>query len=231
MKILRILRCENGKINPTDDALVEEKVLNVYVNGEHIQSLFYSNGNEYFLGLGVLLNTSLIKSIKEVRGFSHKENEFSTNYYFEIENVKDSENSECEKINAVSQGKLFSLMKETLSYSETFAKTGGTHIVSVGDINGILAHYEDISRLSSMLKCAGYIVDQGIKRETIVFTSGRINYTLVEVANKMNSKIIVSQSAVSTLAVKLGEDLGITLVGFMRGNRFNIYTHPERITY
>jgi FdhD protein len=74
-------------------------------------------------------------------------------------------------------------------------------------------------------------VDQGIKRETIVFTSGRINYSLVEVANKMNSKIIVSQSAVSTLAVKLGEDLEITLVGFMRGNRFNIYTHPERITF
>lgn len=231
MKILRILRFENGKINQLDDILVEEKILNVYVNGEHLQSLFYSNGNEYFLSLGVLLNASLIKSKEEIKGFSHKENDFSTNYYFEIEQVKDFEVSGFEKVDTVSGNQLFSLMKETLSYSETFAKTGGTHIVSVAGKDGILAHYEDISRLSAILKCAGYIVDQEVKSETIVFTSGRINYSLVEVANRMNSKIIVSQSAVSTLAVKLGEDLGITLIGFMRGNRFNIYTHPERITY
>ncbi|PMP82045.1 MAG: sulfurtransferase FdhD, partial [Caldisericum exile] len=86
------------------------------------------------------------------------------------------------------------------------------------------------SRLSAVLKVVGFLVDNEMRDETLLFTSGRINYNIVQIASKINSKIIVSQSAVSTLAIKSGDSLNITLVGFLRGNRFNIYSHPERIS-
>ncbi|BAL81316.1 FdhD/NarQ family protein [Caldisericum exile] len=231
MKKLPILRFENGKVHKVDDLVVEERILNVYANNHFVQSIFYSNGNEFYLGIGVLFYNDVISSKSEIINYSKKENDFSTNLYFEIDSKRKEtlNGSEYGKISPVKGDVFFKLMKEMLTHSDTFQVTGGTHIVAVATVERLLTYFEDISRLSAVLKIVGFLVENEIYKETILFTSGRINYNIVQIASKVNSKIIVSQSAVSSLAIKSADSLGITLVGFLRGNRFNIYTHPERI--
>ncbi|MGB9793929.1 formate dehydrogenase accessory sulfurtransferase FdhD [Caldisericum exile] len=232
MKKFKILRFENGNIFNLDDFVVEEKILNVFANGELVQSVFYSNKNEFYLALGVLFYNNIIVSKNEILNYSSKENDFSVNLHFEIvsKRSKSIDFNEINKIDVIKASSLFTLMKQTLTHSNVFAITGGTHIVSVATKDNLLAYFEDISRLSAVLKVVGFLVDNEMRDETLLFTSGRINYNIVQIASKINSKIIVSQSAVSTLAIKSGDSLNITLVGFLRGNRFNIYSHPERIS-
>jgi FdhD protein len=66
-------------------------------------------------------------------------------------------------------------------------------------------------------------------RDHILLTTGRISSDLVLKAARAVLPIIISRSAPTTLAVKLACDLGITLVGFARGRRMNLYTHARRI--
>jgi len=65
--------------------------------------------------------------------------------------------------------------------------------------------------------------------DKIFLTSGRISSEMVSKIARVNSPIIISRSAPTALGIKLAEFYGITLVGFARGKRFNLYTHGERI--
>jgi FdhD protein len=65
--------------------------------------------------------------------------------------------------------------------------------------------------------------------DRIIITSGRVSSEIVLKAVRRNIPMIVSKSAPTDLGVRLADDLGITLVGFVRGKRMNVYTHRERI--
>jgi FdhD protein len=65
--------------------------------------------------------------------------------------------------------------------------------------------------------------------DRIIITSGRVSSEIVLKAVRRNIPMIVSKSAPTDLGVRLADDLGITLVGFVRGKRMNVYTHTERI--
>jgi FdhD protein len=64
----------------------------------------------------------------------------------------------------------------------------------------------------------------------VLFVSGRSSYEIVQKAFIAGIPIVASVSAPSTLAIDLAAEAGITLAGFVRGDRFTVYTHPERIT-
>jgi len=227
MKKFLIRRFENGEFHEFEDYVVSEQVLNIFVDDEFIESIFFSNGDEYYLSLGILFVRNIINTKKDIIDIELKENEFSKNLYVKVK--KDSKKVTFKKLQNVKEESLFTLMKTLLSYSKTFALTGGTHIVGISDGSNLISYFEDISRLSSALKNIGFLIDNEIYQESILLTSGRINYNIVDIAKSSSIKLIVSQSAVSDLAVEHAENNGITIVGFLRGNRFNIYTDRDKI--
>jgi FdhD protein len=114
-----------------------------------------------------------------------------------------------------------------------FDQTGGLHAAGLFDPRGeLLAVREDIGRHNAVDKVVGAAVlalDLPLS-ERILQVSGRIGFEIVQKAAVAGVPILSAVSAPSSLAVEAADDLGMTLLGFVRGSGFNVYTHPQRVT-
>lgn len=115
---------------------------------------------------------------------------------------------------------------------ETFSQTGGLHASAIFDEHGeMLVLREDVGRHNALDKVLGH----GLKADRlpysrhILLVSGRVSFELMQKALAAGVPIVAAISAPSSLAVQFAESSGQTLVGFLRGQTMNVYTHPERI--
>ena len=109
------------------------------------------------------------------------------------------------------------------------AKTGGTHIVGIvhGDI---MFFVEDISRHCAIDKAIGIAFRNRYEMsDCVIVTSCRQTISAMKKIVTAGIPIVVTIAAPTTMAVKEALDYGVTLVGFVRGGQFNIYSHPHRI--
>ncbi len=115
--------------------------------------------------------------------------------------------------------------------SPFFRETGSAHRTIVFQGDRLVADHEDIARHNTLDKVLGrFFCDQVPTDGTILCTTGRLFYQIVSKGAAGQFPIIVSKGAATDRAVRLAEGAGITLVGFARGDRFNIYCHAQRIT-
>jgi len=122
------------------------------------------------------------------------------------------------------------LMKEFLRMSRLYRLTGGVHSAAICSARSILVFNEDIGRHSAIDKVVGECILKGIRtNDRIMVTTGRISSEILVKAARSRTPIIVSKSAPTDLAVRLATDFGITLVGFVRGSRMNIYSNAWRV--
>ncbi len=113
-----------------------------------------------------------------------------------------------------------------------FERTGGLHATGLFDATGRLLHTrEDVGRHNAMDKVIGRaLLDGNIPLAGhMLCVSGRLSFELVQKAAVAGAPILVGVGAPSSLAIELAEDRGITLCGFARRGRLNVYTRPERI--
>jgi FdhD protein len=118
------------------------------------------------------------------------------------------------------------------SAQPTFAATGGLHATGLFDAEGeLLAVREDVGRHNAMDKVVGWAFGAGLLPlgDKILCVSGRLSFELVQKAAVAGCPIVVAVGAPSTLAVDLARDRGVTLCGFVRGGRVNVYSEPQRV--
>lgn len=123
------------------------------------------------------------------------------------------------------------LVQRLQKESEIFRRTGGVHNVALARPDGtIVATRADIGRHNALDKLYGHCLQQGIDTsELICVLSGRVSSEMLLKAAKLRCAIVVSKAAPTELALALAEEIGVTVVGFARGERVNVYTHAERI--
>ncbi len=113
-----------------------------------------------------------------------------------------------------------------------FARTGGLHATGLFDASGkLLCVREDVGRHNAMDKVVGYALSDGWLplHQRILCVSGRLSFELVQKACVAGAPILVGVGAPTSLAVSLAEDRGLTLCGFARGGRVNVYTRADRV--
>jgi FdhD protein len=115
---------------------------------------------------------------------------------------------------------------------QVFEATGGLHAAARFDRTGeLLAIREDIGRHNAVDKIVGHALmnDQLPLVDSVMMVSGRLSFEIVQKAAAAGAPILAAVSAPSSLAVELAEEVGLTLIGFLREGGFNIYTHPARV--
>jgi FdhD protein len=131
-------------------------------------------------------------------------------------------------------GELLGRLPERLGEAQpAFAATGGLHATGLFDPDGTpLVVREDVGRHNAFDKVVGRAFLDGLLplSEQIVCVSGRLSFELVQKAAVAGAPILVAVGAPSTLAVELARDRGITLCGFVRDGRLNVYSEPWRVT-
>jgi FdhD protein len=111
-----------------------------------------------------------------------------------------------------------------------YQQSGGVHTSALSDGEALIVWAEDVGRHNTLDKIAGKILLQSLTiPHPLVLTTGRISSEMLQKASRLGAPIVISRTAPTSLSIQLAEKGGITLIGYARRDRFNVYTHPQRI--
>ncbi len=131
----------------------------------------------------------------------------------------------------VDAAKILGLGKAMRNLQALHPKVGGTHSAALFKTSGeAVAQAEDIGRHNAVDKVAGYCLLRRIPLEDkILVTSGRASYEMATKAIRLGISVVATISAPTSLAVQIAKENGLTMIGYLRGERMNVYTHSERL--
>lgn len=238
----------------TEDVVVQETAITLYLNNTELVTLICSPMDLQELCYGFLYAEGMIASAADVASFSFNERDglawVETHRPVQAENnfLKRHVASCCGRGRAsfyfvndtgivpvksdlrISTSAIASLREQVEHLSALFASTGGVHGAALSDGKRILCFFEDVGRHNALDKVTGWCLLGGVAtRDKMLLFSGRISSEILVKSARLGVPVIVSRSAPTDLALELANQLDVTVVGFARGNRMNIYTRSERI--
>jgi len=130
----------------------------------------------------------------------------------------------------VTPTEVLSLMKQFQKQMELYRLCGGVHASALADTKNLLVVSEDIGRHNTLDKIMGECLLRRLSiRDGLLLSTGRISSEMLLKVAKMRVPVVVSRTSPMGRAISLACDLGITLVGYARGSRLSVYSHPERL--
>lgn len=245
----------DGNISSKDHVEIEEEFpLTIVLNGEEFATMICSPTHLRELIIGFLASEGVIRKTEEItsihvdedQGFAYAEIDRplllddhskrfigsccgkSRQFYFKSD-VRTAKTIQSKMTVSVEKSaKLMRLMQEG---SEQFLRTGAVHNAALCTPDELLFIRTDIGRHNALDKIYGQVLGKKIRMaDKLIVFSGRVSSEVLLKVSKIGAGILISKSAPTRLALELANDLGITVVGFARGNSLNIYTHGDRIT-
>lgn len=256
----RITRYADGSAEVVDDVLVAEAPVELRLGGVPIAVLMRTPGHDVELGLGFAITEGIVIGPHEVAGVTLAGEEAGDRYELELSEgvVIDPEqfrrnlftSSSCgvcgkASIDAVrvtarhvpegpalSATLIESLPAAMREHQDAFAESGSIHAAAAFDPSGeVLAVREDVGRHNAVDKLVGHLASTSWPLAPMVMmVSGRISFEMVQKAAVAGVPVICGVSGASSLAVDLGEELGMTVIGFLRGDTFNVYCGADRFS-
>ena len=124
------------------------------------------------------------------------------------------------------------LVEQLFDSQSLYRETGGVHTSALSDGEKIVIAAEDIGRHNTLDKIAGLCLMKGVWPATrILITTGRISSEMLQKAARMNVPILISRTSPSSLSIEMAERYGVTLIGYARQHRFNVYTNAQRVEF
>ena len=134
--------------------------------------------------------------------------------------------------NILSTKTILGLSDNIKKHHTIFNLTGGLHSAALFDFEGnLIAIKEDVGRHNALDKLVGFIIENELdhKSEMFILLSGRIGFELIHKTLKIGISILVAVGSPSSLSIKIAEKYNLCVVGFLKTNSFNVYTHKDRI--
>jgi len=252
-----IIRTKGGHTEETDDQIASEIGFTLNVNDKQIVTLLCTPSELDAMAIGFLLSEGILKDPESLLDVQVDEKDFTVSVT--IAHLPDDIDATFHKKTITSgcgRGITFTdtaslknlppnktlitvlpeeiqnLLKEFRSISELFIQTGGVHSAALADRQKIHLFAEDIGRHNAVDKLIGKAFLAGIPVEDkILLSSGRISGEIMTKVIRNRIPIMISRTAPTCMAITYAEDHGVTLIGFARGDRMNIYTHPQRVVF
>ena len=231
-----LIKIENTNSINTEDMIVSEFPLDLFINEKYSNTFLCSPNKLKELVVGYIYSKNLIDSKDDILDFKLDKN--SKRAEIKIKEIHPSlDNYEALNINPIknnslniSASEIYKVMEYNLNASQIFKNTAAVHNISIYHNNGVVISCDDVARHNALDKAIGHCILNNIPLdESIVFVSGRFSFEMMKKATRAKIPIIVAKSATTSLSMEAAEKLNITLVGFVRGKRMNIYTNPHRI--
>jgi len=241
------------------DEVVVEAPINLYVNGDYLATFLALPVKLRELAYGHLASEGVIRSLEDVEGIAINgfsiEVEVCPDIAARVKaySVIKTRYSSCGQAPEDYLKLLDSLIRRKVSSSSVFEarvvveavkllnklstiyrRTGGTHAALIVDSSlRILGFAEDIGRHNAVDKAVGSALLSGVQLngmdDVIMVCTGRLTSEMVLKAVRLNVPVLASISAPSSMGIAIARRIGLTLIGFVRGSRFNVYSHPERL--
>ena len=248
----------SGKAHKLPDYVAEEMPLHLFVNNTFWATILCSPTNLKELAVGHLLSEGILKSVEEIEEVTLKEAEATCNVKLKPDvNAEDrvklsrlhqrvitsacgsgspyqytGKTPRVESTLTVKAQVIFDSVNQLNFKAEGFRQTGGLHVAAIYHADGsLVALAEDVGRHNAVDKVIGMAALNKIDFSLcFVALSGRMSGDVAFKAAKVGLPIVASLSAALSSGITLAEAANLTLVGFVRGKRMNIYTVPSRIT-
>jgi len=248
-----ILRISEQGRSQSEDTVVREFPLTITLNNQELVTLLCSPKDLDYLAVGFLASEGLLKGKDEIKKITVNDQigavrvEIKKDFAGELSLKRlitsgcgrgtslysVAETQELPKVKSqigISALNVFTMVKEFQQRSQIFRTTGGVHSAALCDTKGILVFSEDIGRHNAIDKIFGECILRGIPTDDrLIITSGRISSEILLKIAKRNIPILISKAAPTNLGISLANDLGVTLIGFVRGKRMNVYANEWRV--
>jgi FdhD protein len=251
---LTVLRITGEGQSDAEELVVSEFALTISFNNQELVTLLCSPAKLRQLAVGFLYSEGLIKGkedIKKVvsddqRGLAWVEThdgravdpELSSKRLItsgcgkgpSFQSVADLQGMRVESGLTVSPGEVSALVHRFQHYSDLHKTTHGVHSAALCDAGSILVFSDDIGRHNAIDKVLGECLLSAIPtHDRLMVISGRVSSEMLLKVARKGIAVLVSISAPTDLGVKLADDLGMTLIGLVRGKRMNVYSGRWRI--
>ncbi|MCC3144341.1 formate dehydrogenase accessory sulfurtransferase FdhD [Halanaerobium sp. Z-7514] len=250
----KVREYKNGDFKDKKDILIRESPLTIFIEGHELLTLLCLKEKTEELITGYLAAEGIIEKAAQIKKIEFKKQKEEAHLKlavdFKIEKFEQRKvilGSSCGSsfiniegyellpkiINSqvISAQKLLNLMKKFESEAVYFKKTGGTHISALASLDKIIFASEDIGRHNTVDKIIGEALINEIELEDkLFFTSGRISSEMIIKIIRQKIPFLISRSAPTEAALNLALDSNLTLIGFCRGRRMNIYSGSKRIS-
>jgi len=229
------LQINGNQVQHVQDAVCTEDTFRLFLNDIPLAQIIASPAQLQELGAGFVVCEGLAPTVSEVRVFGH---EVHVRAASRAKIDYELRSSGCIGIRGVPQPVRSALTIDRAQVSliireieaEAWRKTGGVHCSVLFQDGSLVAKSSDIGRHNTLDKVVGYAVLHGLDlANCIVGCTGRQPAGMISKLAHAGIPLVISKAAATDAGILLAERCQITLIGFARGERFTIYSHPERI--